>query len=82
MTVARESANFRFVRKYIYIILFIAVSPVVYFGKLARLGSLMQTCDECAPPPGEPLLNRSIPFYRCNYILYQSGTWIKRLGPI
>jgi hypothetical protein len=39
--VARKSANFRFVRKYIYIILFMAVSPVVCFDEPACLKSLM-----------------------------------------
>jgi hypothetical protein len=43
MKIARKIANFRFVRKYIYILLFMAVSPVVCFGEPARLKSLMST---------------------------------------
>ena len=39
--VARKSANFRFVRKYIYIILFMAVSLVVCFDEPARLKNLV-----------------------------------------
>ena len=40
--VARKSENFRFMRKYIYIILFIAASSVVCFGEPARLKGLMR----------------------------------------
>ena len=39
--VARKSANFRFMRKYIYIILFIALSLVVCFDEPACLKSFM-----------------------------------------
>jgi hypothetical protein len=50
----QNSVDFRFLEKYIYSILFIAVRPMVCFGELARLKSSCtasdKTLDEISPP--------------------------------